>query len=213
MESIYLIELPGLQFLFFPVRVFEPIGQMKNEFRKTKLDMEEEVKSKLISEILLAGNKPAARPGFQSSPTPPVPPSTATGLEPRLGTTFVPPFRWSWQIVIDGWLSAGDGVGRWLFGEREVQDTESAPAVFHTRDGRVLHVAGTEAIAFGDYHIPNVSYIPQLGLRTTLVSVQQLAGCGFFTLVSGGCCLLRHQGDGSLVGRPRLHQDDGLYHL
>nr|BBF89298.1 hypothetical protein [Oryza barthii] len=189
MESIYLIELPGLQFLFFPVRVFEPIGQMKNEFRKTKLDMEEEVKSKLISEILLAGNKPAARPGFQSSPTPPVPPSTATGLEPRLGTTFVPPL------------------------EREVQDTESAPAVFHTRDGRVLHVAGTEAIAFGDYHIPNVSYIPQLGLRTTLVSVQQLAGCGFFTLVSGGCCLLRHQGDGSLVGRPRLHQDDGLYHL
>uniref|UniRef100_A0A0E0MI59 Retrovirus-related Pol polyprotein from transposon TNT 1-94-like beta-barrel domain-containing protein n=1 Tax=Oryza punctata TaxID=4537 RepID=A0A0E0MI59_ORYPU len=96
---------------------------------------------------------------------------------------------------------------------RFVQVQQDSAAVFHARDGRVLRVAGAGAIAFGDYHIPNVSYVPQLGLRTTLVSVQQLAGCGYFTLVSGGCCSLRHHGDGSLVGRARLQQDDGLYHL
>ena len=70
---------------------------------------DEKFKSKLIREFLLAGHKPAARPWFwgspppfQSSPTLPVPPSTAAGLELRLCAAFVPPF---WLTHIKIWIT------------------------------------------------------------------------------------------------------------
>lgn len=89
----------------------------------------------------------------------------------------------------------------------------SSAAVYHTRDGKDLRIAGVGTIACDKFHLPHVHYVPELGSRFTLASVQLLAGCDYLVMFCGGWCYVKKRNNGSLVGRGRMHDEDGLYHL
>ncbi|KAF0896442.1 hypothetical protein E2562_024311 [Oryza meyeriana var. granulata] len=75
--------------------------------------------------------------------------------------------------------------------------------VYGARNGTQLHI-----------RILNVRYAPELGSESpTIVSVQQLASNGHLVMFCGGWCYVKAgHSDGSLVGKGRMHDDDGLYH-
>ncbi|KAL6653710.1 hypothetical protein ACP70R_008634 [Stipagrostis hirtigluma subsp. patula] len=90
---------------------------------------------------------------------------------------------------------------------------EGDTAVYRAPDGWALPVAGAGTIDCERFQLSGVLYVPQLETRVTLVSVQQLAGCGYLVMFGGGQCYVKDRSSGSLVGKGRLHDDDGLYHL
>ncbi|CAN6373539.1 unnamed protein product [Urochloa humidicola] len=92
-----------------------------------------------------------------------------------------------------------------------VTPADSPTATYQARDGRQLVVFGVGTISSGNFHIPDVQYVPDL--RATLVSVSQLAELGYGIMFGGGQCHVRDQSKGKMVGKGRWNDDDGLYHL
>lgn len=89
-------------------------------------------------------------------------------------------------------------------------------APFHRRDGTVLRVAGVGTVESCDknFRLPGVRYVPQLGPGVTLVSVQQLAASGFLLMFCGAFCYVTDVDNGGrIVGKGRLSEDNGFYHL
>ncbi|CAO1940389.1 unnamed protein product [Urochloa humidicola] len=82
---------------------------------------------------------------------------------------------------------------------------------YQARDGRQLAVVGVGTISFGNFHIPDVQYVPDL--RTTLVSVSQLAELGYGIMFGGGQCHVRDKSKGKMVGKGRWNDDDSFYQL
>ncbi|KAL6653711.1 hypothetical protein ACP70R_008635 [Stipagrostis hirtigluma subsp. patula] len=89
----------------------------------------------------------------------------------------------------------------------------SGAAVYHAPDGRALPVASAGTIDCESFQLSGVLYVPELGTGITMVSVQQLAGRGYLVMFGGGQCYVKDRSSGSLVGKGRFHDDDGLYHL
>ncbi|CAD6255769.1 unnamed protein product [Miscanthus lutarioriparius] len=80
-------------------------------------------------------------------------------------------------------------------------------------DGRVLTVAGVGTVSCDNFRIPNARCVPDLCTGLNLVSVQQLAECGYLAMFGGGQCSVMEQSSSKIVGKGRLHADGGLYHL
>lgn len=75
-----------------------------------------------------------------------------------------------------------------------------------------MTVAGAGTISCGNFHISNVLYVPGLRGGLNLVSVQQLAE-DYLVMFGGGQCSVKDWSSGKIVGKGRMHEDDGLYHL
>jgi hypothetical protein len=85
----------------------------------------------------------------------------------------------------------------------------TAAAPYQAHDGRVLTVAGVGTISWGNFHIPNVLWVPDLRTELNLVSVQQLAECDYLVMFGGGQCSVMERASGKIVGKGTLHADDG----
>jgi hypothetical protein len=73
---------------------------------------------------------------------------------------------------------------------------------------------GTVELHDKNFRLPGVRYVPQLAPGVTLVSVQQLAASGLLVMFCGAFCYVTDvDNGGSIVGKGRLSEDDGFYHL
>ncbi|CAN6226675.1 unnamed protein product [Urochloa humidicola] len=91
--------------------------------------------------------------------------------------------------------------------------SSAAAAAYEARDGRVLTVAGVGTVTCDNFHVSNVLYVPGLQTGVILVSVQQLAERDYLVMFGSGRCFVRDRSSGKIIGKGRLHDDDGLYHL
>jgi hypothetical protein len=89
----------------------------------------------------------------------------------------------------------------------------SPATTYEAHDGRVLSVASVDTVSCENFRIPNARCVPDLCTGLNLVSVQQLAECGYLVVFGSGQCSVMEQSSGKIVGKGRLHADDGLYHL
>lgn len=97
---------------------------------------------------------------------------------------------------------------------RTIALSDSIAAAYRTRDGRHLAVAGVGTISHqSNFQLPDVLYVPDIRTGVVLVSVPQLAERGYLVMLGAGQCHVKDQSSGKMVGKGRLHDQDGLYHL
>lgn len=89
----------------------------------------------------------------------------------------------------------------------------SAAATYLAYDGTRLAVAGVGTVSCDNFHLTDVLYVPGMRAGLNLVSVQQLAERDYLVMFGGGQCSVRERSTGKIVGKGRMHDDDGLYHL
>lgn len=97
---------------------------------------------------------------------------------------------------------------------RTITPSDSIAAAYRARDGRQLAVAGVGTISHHrGFQLQDVLYVPDIRTGVVLVSVPQLAERGYLVMLGGGQCHVKDQSSGKMVGKGRLHDQDGLYHL
>ncbi|CAD6252684.1 unnamed protein product [Miscanthus lutarioriparius] len=89
----------------------------------------------------------------------------------------------------------------------------SAAATYLAHDGTQLTVAGVGTVSCDNFHLTDVLYVPGMRTGVNLVSVQQLAERDYLVMFGGDQCSVRERSSGKIVGKGRMHDDDGLYHL
>ncbi|CAD6255767.1 unnamed protein product [Miscanthus lutarioriparius] len=100
------------------------------------------------------------------------------------------------------------------FRSRTPTTTAGSPAAaYQAHDGRVLTVAGVGTVSCDNHRVAYARCVPDLCTGLNLVSVQQLADCGYLVMFGGGQCSVMEQSSGKITGKGRLHADDSLYHL
>jgi hypothetical protein len=62
---------------------------------------------------------------------------------------------------------------------RPTTPAANTAAAYQAHDGRVLTVAGVGTVSCDNFRIPNARCVPDLCTGPNLVSVQQLAECGY----------------------------------
>lgn len=96
---------------------------------------------------------------------------------------------------------------------RTVTAPAGSAAAYQARDGRRLDVTGVGTISCDKINLPDVLCAPALSPGVIRVSVQKLAERDYLVMSGGGLCYVRERSSGELVGKDRLHDKDGLYHL
>jgi hypothetical protein len=81
----------------------------------------------------------------------------------------------------------------------------SIPLTVQTADGSPLLVVGHGTLSSSSFHVPNVSYVPNLTMQ--LISAGQLTGHGCRVIFYSDSCHVQDLSTGLLVGTSTRHRD------
>jgi hypothetical protein len=81
----------------------------------------------------------------------------------------------------------------------------SIPLTVQTADGSPLSVVGRGTLSSSSFHVPNVSYVPNLTMQ--LISADQLTDHGCRVIFYSNSCRVQDLSTGLLVGTSTRHRD------